>query len=122
MGAFFIRLLGLAWIVAGFFGLLATKKSVAALNKFCKSANRQPLGLLSLIFGLVLVIFSSASEAAWFILALGIMASLKGVTIILMPKQKYDSLIEWWLSAPDIAYKGWATLILLLGIAMLSSI
>ena len=122
MGVFFVRLVGLLWIVMGFFGLLATKKSVSALNKFCKNTNRQSLGLLSLIFGVLLLISSSITNAAWFILALGIMASLKGVTIILMPKQKYTNIIEWWLSAPDIAYKGWAIFMLLFGIAMLSSV
>lgn len=122
MGAFFIRLVSLLWIVVGFFGLLATKKSVSALNKFCSNANRQSLGLVSLIFGVLLLVASSATKAVWFVMALAIMSCLKGTAVILMPKQKINAIFEWWFSAPEIVYKGWAILMLLLGIAMLSSI
>ena len=120
--AWFIRLVGLLWIIVGIIGLLATKRATLALNNFAKNTKRQSLGLLSLTFGVLLLISASSTQAIWFIVVLGIMACLKGATIILMPRQKFKAAIDWWLAAPEIAYKGWASFILLLGIAMFSSI
>lgn len=114
----FIGLVGIACIVFGLFALSATKKTNLALANFIKNSKRQSLGLISLIFGVLFIISASATQAAWFILALGIMACLKGASFILMPQKQLKELTDWWFSAPDIVYKGWAAFMLILGIAL----
>lgn len=120
--AWFIRLVGFVWIIAGAVGSLATKRALLALDNFMKNTRRQTLGLISLILGLLLLISASSTQAVWFIMALGLMACLKAAVILSMPRQKFKAAIDWWLAAPEIVYKGWAAFILLLGIAILCSI
>ena len=114
----FVGLVGLFWIIVGISGLVATRKTTLALCNWVKNTRRQTLGLISLIFGVLLLISASSTQAPWFILALGIIACLKGAAVILMPAKKLQAIIDWWLAAPEIVYKGWAALLLALGVAM----
>jgi len=113
-----VRLLGLYWIVMGILGLVATKKSILALSNFIKNTKRQSMGMLALVFGILLLISADITEAPWFVLALGIMACLKGMTTILMTEKKFKEVIDWWLAGPDVVYKAWAIFALILGVAM----
>jgi len=114
----FVGLVGLFWIIVGISGLVATRKTTLALCNWVKNTRRQTLGLLCLIIGVLLLISATSTQAPWFVLALGIIACLKGAMIILMPKKNLQAIIGWWLTAPEIVYKGWATLSLALGVAM----
>ncbi len=114
----FVILAGLLWVGMGIFGLVATKKAILALSNLVKNTRRQSLGLFSLIFGVLLVISASSVREAWFVLALGVMACLKGVSLVLMPEKKLTVIMDWWLAAPEIVHKCWAAFILILGIVM----
>jgi uncharacterized protein YjeT (DUF2065 family) len=116
--AWFIGLIGLCYIIFGLFALAATKKTNAALSNFIKNTKRQTLGLIALIFGVLFIISASATQAAWFVLALGILACLKGAMFILVPQKKIKEMMDWWFSAPDMVYKCWAAFLLVLGIAL----
>ena len=116
--AWFVGLVGLGYIVLGLFGLAATKKTNLALANFVKNTKRQTMGLIALIFGVLFIISATATQAAWFVLALGIIACLKGAMFILVPQKKIKEMIDWWFSAPDIVYKSWAAFVLILGIAL----
>lgn len=116
--AWFIGLVGLAYIVLGLFGLVATKKTNLALANFLKNTKRQTLGLIPLIFGVLFIISANATHAAWFVLAIGIISCLKGAMVILVPQKQIKAMLDWWLSAPDIVYKCWAVFALILGIAL----
>ncbi len=114
----FIALVGIFWIIMGLSALVATKKTTLALCNWLKNTKRQSLGLLSLILGVLFLISASSARETWFVLALGIIACLKGVMTILMPEKSLKALIEWWLAAPEIVYRWWAILLLVLGVAM----
>lgn len=114
----FVGLVGIFWIILGLFALVATRKTTLALCNWVKNTKRQSLGLLSLIFGVLLLISASSVREVWFVLALGIIACLKGAMTILMPEKKLQAIIDWWLAAPEIVYKGWAILLLVLGVVM----
>lgn len=113
-----IRLAGLIWIVTGTFGLVATKKSILALSNFIKNTKRQRLGMISLVFGLLLLISADAAETPLFVLALGIMGCVKGLATVLMAEKKFQEVTNWFLAGPEIVYKGWAIFALILGVAM----
>ncbi|MBN2097385.1 MAG: hypothetical protein JW714_02770, partial [Candidatus Omnitrophica bacterium] len=66
-----------------------------------------------------LLLAASSTQEPWFVLALGIMACLKGAMTVLMPQQKLKQLIDWWLMAPDIVYKSWAIFVLILGVVLM---
>ena len=112
----FIALVGIFWIVTGIFGLLATKRMTLALSNLIKNTRRQTLGLLILIFGVLLLISAPFAREAWFVVVLGILACLKGATIVLMPEKNLKAVMDWWLAAPEIVHKGWATALLALGV------
>lgn len=114
----FLMLMGLFWISIGITGLVATKKMTLALTNFIKNTKRRQLGLISLILGSLLLISASSAREAWFVLALGIVACLKGAITILISDQKLKATMDWWLAAPEIVYKWWAVAILVLGVLM----
>ena len=114
----FIRLIGLVWIVLGIAGLTATKKSLLALDNFVKNTRTQSLGLLQLIIGVLFLISVSSVSQPWLVLALGIVACLKGATTILISEKKFKEVLDWALKAPDLVYKGCAIFSLILGVAM----
>ena len=114
----FIVLAGIFWISIGLFGLVSTKKATLALSNLVKNTKRQPLGLLSLIFGVLLLISASSARESWFVLALGIMACLKGASLVLMPEKKLRAVMDWWLAAPEIVHRWWAAFVLILGVVM----
>ena len=118
MGALFIRLIGLLWISAGIFGLIATQKAIALLSNFMKKAHTQSLGLLQLIFGVLLLIFASGTKEAWFVVGLGILSCLKGATAVLMSEKDSNQVLNWGLSAPEVVHKGCAVFLVILGVAM----
>lgn len=115
----FIFLVGIFWITFGISGLVATKGTNLALGNLIKNAKRQSLGLFSLIFGVLLLLSASSTKEPWFVLVLGILAFLKGAMIVLLSEQKLKAIIDWWLAAPEIIYKGWATLMIILGLVMM---
>ncbi|MFC1631466.1 hypothetical protein ACFL2I_02825 [Candidatus Omnitrophota bacterium] len=114
----FVALLGIFWITIGILGLVAHKKLNLAMTNFVKNTKRQQLGLISLIFGVVLLVSAGSVRETWFVLALGIIACLKGATTIMISDQKLKAIIDWWLAAPEIVQKWWAVLVLVLGVAM----
>jgi len=114
----FIVLTGVFWISVGIFGLVATKKATLALNNLVKNTRGQSLGLLRLIFGVLLLISAFSARESWFVLALGIMACLKGVSLVLMPGKNLKVIMDWWLAAPEIVHKWWAAFVLVLGVVM----
>ena len=118
MAGLLIRLIGLLWIIGGIIGLVATKRAILALSNLLKNSRRQTLGLLSLIFGVLLMISSAAARESWFIFALGIIACFKGIMTVFMPEQKLKTVIDWWLAAPEIVYKCGGIFLLVLGIVV----
>ena len=118
MARIILVLAGLFWIVIGIFGLVATKRLTLTLSNFVKNTPRQNLGLFGLIFGALLLISAPHIREAWFVLALGIIACLKGAAVVLMPKQKLNEVMDWWLAAPEVVLKGWAVCSLILGVVM----
>lgn len=118
MGVWFIRLIGLLWLIIGIFGLVATKRLTLALANLIKNTRRQTLGLIQLIIGVLLLLSASAARENWFVLVLGILASLKGATTVLVSEQKLKAVMDWWLAAPEIVHKSWAAFALILGVVM----
>lgn len=117
--SWFIVLVGLFWIVVGIAMLTATRKTIMAMGNFMKNTKRQSLGLIALIFGALLLISASSTKEPWFVLILGILASLKGAAIVLMPGKNLKAITDWWLSAPEIVYKAWGILVLILGVVVI---
>lgn len=117
-----ITLLGIVWIIVGIAGLVRTKQLVLTISNIIKNTGRQSLGLISLIIGVLILISASSAREGWFVLILGIMACLKGATIILLPEKTFKEATDWWLAAPKIIHKGWAAFLLILGAVILSKI
>jgi multisubunit Na+/H+ antiporter MnhG subunit len=114
----FIILIGIIWIILGLFGLVATKRIATVFSNLVKNTRRKTLGLLGLIFGVLLLLSASSAREYWFVFALGVISCLKGLTIVLISDKNLKAMMDWWLAAPEIVYKGWAAFALVLGIAM----
>jgi len=116
MGGLIVRLLGLIWIVFGICGLVATKKTIQALAKWVQNTRRQTMGLISLIFGVLLILSAGATKEAWFIVVLGIISCLKGAMIVLTSDQKLKAMMDWWISGPELFHKAHASAALIFGV------
>jgi uncharacterized protein YjeT (DUF2065 family) len=89
------------------------------MGNFVKNAKRQNLGLVTLIFGALLLISASSTKEPWFVLMLGTLASLKGTAIVLMPGKILKEITDWWLSAPETVHKVWGMFVLILGVVVI---
>jgi hypothetical protein len=114
----FVILLGIFWIIIGIFGILATKRINLALSNLIKNTPQKNLGLTSLIIGVLLLLAAVSVRESWFVFMLGIIACLKGLTIVLMPAKGLKAIMDWWLAAPEIVHKGWAIAVLILGVVV----
>ncbi len=114
----FVRLLGILWIIIGIFGILATKRINLAISNLIINTRQKTLGLISLIAGVLLLLAAASVREGWFVFMLGIISCLKGLSVVLMPAKGLKAVIDWWLAAPEIVHKGWAITALILGVVM----
>jgi uncharacterized protein YjeT (DUF2065 family) len=71
--------------------------------------------------GILLLVSATASHHSWLIRLIGLLAVIEGGVILLMPKNLYDELINWYVnSLSDQTYRLFGILSLILGTAMLS--
>ena len=83
--------------------------------------DRKFLSVFEVIMGVLLLVSATASHHSWFIRLIGLMAVIEGGAILLMPKNLYDELINWYVnSLSDQTYRLFGILSLILGTAMLS--
>ncbi len=116
-----IWLISLAWIASGCLAILHTAQTRETTGKLLTRAGRIPLGAAAAIIGVVLMIASRGSLQAGFIVALGLLALLKGIVFLLNPRGVYERTTQWYLvEASDQTCRFLGIIALILGTALLS--
>jgi uncharacterized protein YjeT (DUF2065 family) len=83
--------------------------------------DRKLLSVFEAILGILLLVSATASHHSWFIRLIGLLAVIEGGVILLIPKNLYDELINWYVnSLSDQTYRLFGILSLIFGTAMLS--
>jgi uncharacterized protein YjeT (DUF2065 family) len=118
----FLFVIALVCIMFGTLLLLAT--GLAREQYISKLNIRDPRkwSPLPLAAGVLFLLAASASSQSTFIIALGLLALLKGLLFLFGPQEKVKSAIEWWVKGSDKTYKIGAVVLIGLGIAILITI
>ncbi len=116
-----IWLISLIWIVWGGLAILYTAQTRETAGKLMTRAGRVPLGAIAAIVGVLLIVASRGSLQAAFIVALGLLALVKGALFLWNPRGIYESTVQWYLvAASDQTCRFMGIIALILGTALLS--
>ena len=101
--------------------ILYTDETRNFLQRLFNQIDRKLLSVFEAILGILLLVSATASHHSWFIRLIGLLAVIEGGVILLIPKNLYDELINWYVnSLSDQTYRLFGILSLILGTAMLS--
>lgn len=117
----FLYAISFLCIAIGCCTILYTNETRNFLKRLFNKIDRKFLSVVEAIMGILLLFSATASHHPWFIRLIGLMAIIEGGVILLMPKNLYDELINWYVnSLSDQTYRLFGILSLILGTAMLS--
>jgi len=109
------------FIAVGCCTILYANETRNFLKRLFNKIDRKFLSVFEVIMGILLLVSATASHHSWFIRLIGLLAVIEGGAILLMPKNLYDELINWYVnSLSDQTYRLFGILSLILGTAMLS--
>ena len=101
--------------------ILYTNETRNFLKRLFNQIDRKFLSVFEVIMGILLLVSATASHHSWLIRLIGLLAVIEGGVILLIPKNLYDELINWYVnSLSDQTYRLFGILSLILGTAMLS--
>ena len=108
-------------IATGCCTILYTTETRNFVRRMFNDVDRKFLSSFEIIMGILLLISSTSSHHPWFIRLIGLLAIIEGGVILLMPKNLYDELMNWYVnSLSDQTYRLFGILSLILGTAMFS--
>ena len=117
----FLYAMSLLFIAVGCCTILYTNETRNFLQRLFNQIDRKLLSVFEAILGILLLVSATASHHSWFIRLIGLLAVIEGGVILLIPKNLYDELINWYVnSLSDQTYRLFGILSLILGTAMLS--
>jgi len=101
--------------------ILYTRETRNFVKSLFNNVDRKILSVFEAIMGILLLFTATASRHSWFIRIIGLLAIIEAGVIFLIPKNRYDELIDWYLnSASDKIYRLFGILSIILGTAVLS--
>ena len=117
----FLYAISFLCIAIGCCTILYTDETRNFMKRLFNQIDRKFLSVFEVIMGILLLVSATASHQSWLIRLIGLLAVIEGGVILLMPKNLYDELINWYVnSLSDQTYRLFGILSLILGTAMLS--
>ncbi len=118
--AWFLYLMGGFWFILGVLIVLYTNSAIELINGLIEWGNWRILGLMPFTLGVLLIISAWWSKVFWGILALGLIATLKGILFLFAPLDKIEKWMELWRDkANETVYRLEGLLAVILGIFVL---
>ncbi len=118
--AWFLYLMGGLWLILGVLIVLYTNSAIELINGLMETENWRVLGLLPFSLGVLLTVSAWWSEFFWGILALGLIAVLKGIFLLFAPPAQIEKFMEYWRGrASEVVYRLWGLLAVMLGFFVL---
>ena len=100
------------WGIFGILALFVPKKAKDLALKFTYSGPYWVWGTIALIMAILLWQSANSVSATLFIQILAILAGIKGLFMLFLPKNKMDGMLNYWIRIPDV-------LLRVLGVVML---
>jgi hypothetical protein len=116
-----LYLIGALWIAFGCCAVLYTDETRTTLSKWIEKSPPMLLAAGPAAIGLLLLITGSASNHAWFVRLIGLLAIGKGVFIYLNPNNKWGEISEAFLkTVTSQTYRFIGIIFIILGTALFS--
>ena len=117
----FLYAASILFIVIGCCTILYTSETRNVLRNMFNKIDRKIISIFEAIMGVLLLFSATASHHSWLIRFIGFLAVLEGGVILLIPKNLYDKLVDWYVnSLSDQTYRLFGIISIILGTAVLS--
>lgn len=113
--------ISLICIAFGCWIILFTKEARNFVKIVFYKVDRKILAAFEAVMGILLLFSAPASYHPWFLRLIGLLAVIEGGLILLIPKNLYDELINWYVnSASDNTYRLFGIISIIFGTVFLS--
>jgi len=102
------------WAIIGVLALLVPKTAKNCMLKFSQSGPFWLWGVIALVVGYIFWQSTALVSIPLVMQVLAVIAVIKGLTFLLVPKSKVEGLLSYWLNISDIAFRVLGILLLLL--------
>ena len=118
--AWFLYVLGIAWIAAGCFYILYTAETRDMMAGLLQKTDRTILAVGVFIISGLIIAAAFYSRYTWVLVLIGVLGVAKAVIVLNNPGNLYDRLEAWYFNAPDQTFRLFGIIALILGTAVLS--
>lgn len=120
---YFLYLVAFLWLVVGL-SLLALPELVRKmyLRKVAKIGTLKLIGIIPLSVGILFFLSTNYLLVDAFGYAMGLVALFKGLSILLVKKDRMVQLMNWWVEAPSEVLRMSGVLLMALALTLLSLI
>jgi uncharacterized protein YjeT (DUF2065 family) len=120
---YFLYLIAFLWLVVGI-SLLVLPELVRKmyLRKVAKIGSLKLVGIIPLSVGVLFFLSTNYLLVDAFGYAMGLMALFKGLSILLVKKDRMAQIMTWWVEAPSEVLRMSGVLLLALALTLLSLI
>ena len=109
-----LYLLVILWGIFGILMLFIPKKAKDLALKFTHSGPYWVWGIIALIIAVLFWQSANSVSAPLLIKALAVLAGIKGLFMLFLPKSKMDSMLNYWTSISDVFYRIFGVVLLIL--------
>ncbi len=110
----------LLWTIVGILFLISPTQGKKFYQKLIKALPFWLWGVVGLIFSYLLWRSADIVLQPWFVQLLAVMAGIKGISFLLIPKDKFHTLIDRFLQMSNVMYRIWGVVVLLLAYFLFS--
>jgi len=108
------------WTIAGILFLFAPAQGKKLYRKIVNNGSFWLWGIIALVFSYLLWRSAAIVLQPWFVQLLAVLAGIKGICCLIIPKDKFRVLIDRFLQMSDVAFRIWGVVILFLAYFLLS--
>ncbi len=94
------------WGIFGVLALILPKKAKDLSSKITHSGPYWLWGIIALIIAFLLWQSAGLVSVPLFIQVLAVLAGIKGLFLLVLPKSKTDAMLNYWVNVSDIFYRG----------------
>jgi len=122
VGKIFLLLIGTLWIIFGVSATVIPKQVKIFYSRVLKQLDLQKVGSIPIVTGIIIYICSSMSSLSLLVKSIAILAILKGLFFIFIPKDKAKDLLNRWLQLSDWFYRFSGVITFTLGLLIIYSL
>jgi len=109
-----LYLLIVLWGIFGILALFVPKKAKDLALKFTHSGPYWVWGIIALIMAILLWQSANSVSATLFIQILAVLACIKGLFMLFLPKNKMDGMLNYWTGISDVLLRVFGVVMLVL--------